>query len=241
MQSIVSGQPVPDEEEKESEPEPLPTAKSIRKGVSKGRSTRSGSSAQTSQQLEDEELESGLTTPPRKGKRKSYLRPRSERSSKRFTRHDIRTQSATQDDADIHDSSEDDGPGTLAASLFVAKDDGTGSGALTVVDPMFPTRRAPVPAYYEPHGPGDTWTCPYDGCNFKVWEGRKPKSLEMMKNHFGDTHANPMEDLIHSESRPWSGVSHLLQRLKGLVSVPVEEEKQLPSDQALPERIVKRY
>ena len=64
----------------------------------------------------------------------------------------------------------------------------------------------PLPSYYEPHGPGDTWQCPYDGCVYKVWDARKPASVEMIKKHFVTTHASNAEDLIYQESKPWVSV-----------------------------------
>ena len=62
----------------------------------------------------------------------------------------------------------------------------------------------PLPSYYEPRGPGDTWICPYDGCNKRVYQAKETYAVEMIKDHFVKTHANNAEDLINQESRPWT-------------------------------------
>ena len=63
-----------------------------------------------------------------------------------------------------------------------------------------------LPSYYEPQGPGNTWTCPYGGCSYKVWEAREGPSIEMIKEHFVDTHAGKAADLVNEERRPWTSV-----------------------------------
>lgn len=63
-----------------------------------------------------------------------------------------------------------------------------------------------LPSYYEPHGLGDTWTCPYGECSYKVWNARDDISIEMIKEHFVDTHAGKAADLVKEESRPWTSV-----------------------------------
>ena len=61
---------------------------------------------------------------------------------------------------------------------------------------------APLPSYYEPHGPGDTWTCPYNGCSRKIWGARDVLCIHLIKEHFLATHAGKVADLVHQESRP---------------------------------------
>ena len=54
-------------------------------------------------------------------------------------------------------------------------------------------------------GPGDTWVCQFDGCNYKVYDATKPESREIIKSHFG-THPEQAQeklDLIYKESRPY--------------------------------------
>ena len=72
------------------------------------------------------------------------------------------------------------------------------------------TMQNPLPSYYEPRGHGDTWSCPYDGCNRLVWNARDAESIEMIKLHFVEFHANNAEDLINQESRPWVSVEYVL-------------------------------
>ena len=61
----------------------------------------------------------------------------------------------------------------------------------------------PLPSYYEPLGPGDTWTCPYTGCNRRVWGARDVEGIILIEKHFVLQHAGKVIDLIHEKSRPW--------------------------------------
>ena len=61
----------------------------------------------------------------------------------------------------------------------------------------------PLPSYYVPRGPGDTWICPYDGCNQRVYQAKEAYAVQMIKNHFAKIHAGKAEDLINQEARPW--------------------------------------
>lgn len=64
----------------------------------------------------------------------------------------------------------------------------------------------PIPSYYEPHGSGDTWMCPYQACSYQVWNAREAPSIQMIKEHFVETHASNAEDLVYEERRPWVSV-----------------------------------
>ena len=64
----------------------------------------------------------------------------------------------------------------------------------------------PLPSYYDPDGPGGTWTCPYSSCNRKIWGARDVESIEMIKQHSVSTHAGKVVDLIHGEIRPWVSI-----------------------------------
>ena len=68
--------------------------------------------------------------------------------------------------------------------------------------PDFGIGDAPLRSYYEPHGPGDTWTCPYNGCSRKIWGARDVVFIDLIKKHFMETHAGKMADLINQEIRP---------------------------------------
>ena len=252
VQNIVLGESSAQDEAIEPEPSESSVVKPT--NLSKARSQSIGGTKpvtpiESSQKLDEDEEghETGLATPPpRKGKRKSYLRPRSERAAKRFSRYDPRTtrsQDTGEEDADIQDESESDASGHQAEEVKLPVTNGTAlTGAIAPdIDNAAGFRKAPIPTYYEPRSPGDTWTCPYDGCNHKIWDARAQDSIELMTSHFSEAHENSMEDLINSESRPWAGVSHLLQRVRGFAAAGTKSNGSTLSEKALPERIVKRY
>ena len=174
--------------------------------------------------IELEDLPNSVVQPsnPKKHKRHSILRPKSNKASKKSMnrRHSLRSQHGDQendDDVDARDSdfgTEDNGltPNTTtyaypATRLAGAQPTTNKTPTQLSAKPLWSDHtNHPLPSYYEPHGPGDTWQCPYDGCVYKVWDARNPSSIEMIKNHFVKTHASNAEDLIYQESRPWVSV-----------------------------------
>jgi len=64
----------------------------------------------------------------------------------------------------------------------------------------------PIPSYYKFYDPGDAWTCPYQTCSYQVWDAREAASIEMIKEHFVETHASNAEDLVYEERRPWVSI-----------------------------------
>ncbi|MCJ1281584.1 hypothetical protein MMC26_000904 [Xylographa opegraphella] len=155
--------------------------------------------------------------------RKSVLRPKSSKASKKFMgRHrnslSIKEEWLYQgnDAEDSGDIGEDvEAPVSPTMSMKNGVTNGTPNGTtkkpqLTEKSPKksewATTTGDPFPSYYEPRGPGDTWTCPYDGCVHQVWAARDPSSVNMIKDHFVTTHAGSAEDLINQESRPWVSV-----------------------------------
>lgn len=178
---------------------------------------------------EEENSEDGDPKPPPvkgppKHTRTSLLRPKSNKVSKKFTsrRENLRSVakgkttipikleevsgSDTESDKDITRDRSDtkdavNHPNAMNGEVKRSK---TTPKASTKTNEN--TTRSPLPSYYEPHGPGDTWTCPYNGCNHKVWDARALDSLNMIQDHFTDAHAGNVEELINMESRPWVSV-----------------------------------
>ena len=153
-------------------------------------------------------------------KRESILRPRSNRASKKFMSRRENTRSASKKEASQNDEIEDgDSCIRVVDNLELA----TQPEPTRSLPPQIKKKtkkvaqsskhgvwsndaKTPLPAYYEPRGPGDTWICPYDGCMRKVWDARGAASVEMIKDHWVKTHANDAESLISEESRPWVSV-----------------------------------
>lgn len=57
----------------------------------------------------------------------------------------------------------------------------------------------------EPQGPGDLWTCTFEGCFYRVHEASKPDGKARVMGHF-KTHATQAQekiDLALNESRPY--------------------------------------
>ena len=204
--------------------------------------------------------------------RKSVLRPKSSKASKKFQgRH--RNSLSTKEEwlyqgNDLEDPGDDGEDEPVPVSPTVSMKNGLTNGTAngTTHKPQStengPKKSEwstgagdPLPSYYEPRGPGDSWTCPYDGCVHQVWAAREPSSIEMIKDHFVKTHAGNAEDLITQESRPWASVeyvlpnqrpvsriansdSHLLERVKGIASLQAQVA---PNQVGLPSRIIRRY
>ena len=57
----------------------------------------------------------------------------------------------------------------------------------------------------EPQGPGDLWTCTFEGCFHRVHEASKPDGKARIMEHFKThaTHAQEKIDLALNESRPY--------------------------------------
>ena len=94
-----------------------------------------------------------------------------------------------------------------------------------------------LPSYFKPMGLGGTWTCPYDGCNRKVWEAEKSNSISMIQDHFSAIHASSVEDVIGMESKPFMPVHRLMGRIKSTGSVRIPSE----TKHSFAPRIVRRY
>ena len=155
--------------------------------------------------------------------RKAGLRPKSSKASKKFMgryRNNLSVKEEwlyqANDAEDPGDIGEDDEvPVSPTVSMKNGVTNGTTNG--TTKKPQLaensPKKSVwstsagdPLPSYYEPRGPGDTWTCPYDGCLHQVWAARDSSSVDMITDHFVKTHASNAEDLINQESRPWVSV-----------------------------------
>ena len=157
-------------------------------------------------------------------KRKSVLRPAGSKSSKKAAGRRQSFRSDKEEDDSKDDFSENshsvESP-TPINGIFTRTDQDEASNA-TALPPGaalsrnsalsgLPVRRTVVEITqhalpsYEPQGPGDTWICPFDGCNYRVYNVTKPESREIIKSHFG-THSEQAQeklDLIYKESRPY--------------------------------------
>ena len=87
---------------------------------------------------------------------------------------------------------------------------------------------------FEAKGPGDTWICDFDGCSHKVYAASKPKSKELIRDHYR-THATESQsklDLIMKEERPYLPVSNLVRKIRELASqhrIPhADDERDVP-------------
>ena len=93
----------------------------------------------------------------------------------------------------------------------------------------------------EPQGPGDLWTCTFEGCFHRVHEASSADGKERIKKHF-KTHATSAQekiDLVLNESRPYlpvkwvhrcpsshrmlTGHSNLMRRLQAFAPSPDTE------------------
>lgn len=153
-------------------------------------------------------------------KRKSVLRPAGGKSSKKAAGRRRSFYSDKEEDDSSESSHSVKSPTPANATFGRVDEDKT----LNVVTPSpaaalsrdsalsdLPVRRTTVKITqhalpsYGPQGPGDTWICRFDGCNYKVYNATKHESREIIKSHFG-THSEQAQeklDLIYKESRPY--------------------------------------
>lgn len=65
---------------------------------------------------------------------------------------------------------------------------------------------------FQPQGPGDLWTCSFEGCGHRVYESSTAAGHTKVKDHF-QTHAHQAQekiDLAYKESRPYLPVGYSL-------------------------------
>lgn len=77
----------------------------------------------------------------------------------------------------------------------------------------------------EPQGPGDLWTCTFEGCLHRVHEASRPDGKARIMEHF-KTHATQAQekiDLALNESRPYLPVNNLVRRLQAFAPDPGTE------------------
>jgi hypothetical protein len=193
-----------------------------------------------------------LSGTPKKKKRKSILRPKSNKASKKFTSRQGRLKTSAKaissnEDSEASGSSiEEDQNPAIARILSsppktanrVSKPSGEFHGQNAQKAAERRTVANLLPSYYEPRGPGDTWICAYDGCNHQVYDARAPESVELIKKHFIKSHEENAEDLINQESRPWASVDHLLERVKDIASL---KAKTGSAELGNPPGVLRRY
>ena len=153
-------------------------------------------------------------------KLKSILRPSGGKSSKKATarRKGLRRCNGSEDEEDAE--SEDQSAESPITTLRSAKDleiltnpppEDSSSQEVTP-EPKFLPRKyleLKVVEYdlpsMEPQGPGDLWTCTFEGCFHRVHEASSVDGKARIKEHF-KTHATSAQekiDLVLNESRPY--------------------------------------
>jgi hypothetical protein len=173
--------------------------------------------------MDDDEPEEQLSrNPPRKGKRKSMLRPRGTTASKKSRALQVNQQAEPDPTSSDSDNSVEDANSSSVAYVMSSPgahmDDRAPKSGQTGDTLAQSEGKVPLPSYYEPRGPGDTWTCPYDGCDHQVWDARAAESIKMISDHFEKVHEGAAEEVVNQESRPWVSVGYCCHRLVITVS-----------------------
>lgn len=169
----------------------------------------------------DEEADGAILSPgenPRK--RKSILQPKGSKYSKKATgrRHSFRTAKVdSSDDEDEDLVIEDASPLATAAPRTTSITKSTPRKHSSVLDDYashheylpHPRVESKLVSYKlpstEPQGPGDIWTCTFEGCRQRVHFASTPEGKERIKAHFKE-HAESAQakiDLALRESRPY--------------------------------------
>lgn len=78
----------------------------------------------------------------------------------------------------------------------------------------------PLPSY-EPQGPGDTWTCTFDGCSHRVYAASEADSRELIKEHFRGhaLGAQAQIDLVYKEERPYLPIGNLIKKIRDMAAI----------------------
>lgn len=153
-------------------------------------------------------------------KRKSVLRPAGCKSSKKAAGRRQSFRSDKEEDKSSENSQSGESP-TPANGIFARADEDKAPNAVSISPVTALTRDSALsdlPVHrtivkitqhalppYEIQGPGHTWICQFDGCDYKVYNATKLESREIIKSHFG-THSEQAQeklDLIYKESRPY--------------------------------------
>ena len=103
-----------------------------------------------------------------------------------------------------------------------------------------------------PQGPGDLWSCEFEGCMKRVYEGSTDEGKKKIKQHFKDHEVSAKEkiDLVRSERRPYLPVDNLVRRLQVFApgTAPVAPPRTLPEkaaaanpDKVFPKPLRRRY
>lgn len=86
-------------------------------------------------------------------------------------------------------------------------------------DPVPYIKEEPLPSY-KPQGPGDTWTCTFDGCIHRIYGATAPASRELIKEHYRGhaVSAQAQMDLVYKEERPYLPVGNLIQKIRAMAA-----------------------
>lgn len=194
----------------------------VTKSPAKGKRQETASKVKVVDLAENEENDSVYPSNPHK--RKSVLRPKSDKASKKFIGSRQSVRSGTRNEVHQGDDLERLGSNEcVEQASVVERSNGNGQGFpfdmtdVAILKAQVP-RTSPktsiwstiageiLPSYYEPRGYGDVWSCPYDACVHRVYDARHSASVDLIKEHFVKTHAGNAQHLIAQESRPWVSV-----------------------------------
>ena len=187
-------------------------------------------------------------------KRKSILRPPGSKSAKKAkggpgrkrTRPGYEQPILSDSDEDEGNAEDDDGP-------IVTIENGDHLEAITNPPPPKNTRTLDkeeesrptfLPRKYlelsvntyeipttQPQGPGDLWTCSFEGCHRREHQASTAEGQERVRAHLrthvvnggGGTDAKEKIDLVLDESRPYLPVNNLVRKLQAFAPDPDQE------------------
>ena len=195
--------------------------------------------SQTSSNCDESEMRANPSAIRRK--RRSTLRPRRDKSSKSYrgsTAYQIHDEALGSSECSHGSAIKLDNIKISNPSLNPGPAHGPNDRASATHESHHSANQDTQPLYCKPRGPGDMWFCPYDGCNRKVLEAKKPDSITLIKDHFSTAHAANVETLVNSECEPWVSVDHLVRKIKGIKPI-----RALPASQGseFSPHVIRRY
>ncbi len=166
---------------------------------------------------DDEGNDNGPTRPnPRGRKRKSILQPKGSKFSKKAAgRLNSLRAAQTRDDYDDDEIMEDASP--LATATATTQNRNKRQAPSDRTPPEAPYHEYLPGPYIEvklvqydlptdrPQGPGDLWSCEFEGCTKRVYEGSTDEGQKKIREHFQEHQASAREklDLVMNERRPY--------------------------------------
>ncbi len=163
----------------------------------------------------DEDDDDGPALPNQRGrKRKSILQPKGSKFSRKAAgRCNSLRAARSQDDETMEDVSPIAIATTVAATQNHNKHQPRSDAAISEVPyhEYLPNPYIEVKlVHYDlptnlPQGPGDLWSCEFEGCTKRVYEGSTKEGKQKIKEHFQEHEASAKEkiDLVMNERRPY--------------------------------------